>query len=430
MGRVLLAGWMVVFACGGALGQAPASPAPIPGSGPGPVGAPVVSPPPVLTLPPAPRESAQDWCCPLDSCGSPVCGPEGCVWVGADYLLWRVRGDSLPPLLTTSPPGTARADAGVLSAPGTVTLFGGSAANDDWRSGGRVQAGFWLDCEQLGVEANFFILEDAETRFDASSDGNPILARPFFNALTNRPDSQLIAFPGVSTGEFSATETSTLLGAGIWGRCNLCCDCCYRVDALAGYRYLRLSDNLGISEDLVSTDPTSTTVPPGTRLSITDRFKTYNDFHGVDLGVTGELRRGRWVLEGLAKLALGVNHGVLDVSGSRTVTVPGLAPETQSGGLLALSSNSGRFTRDRFGVVPEVGVKVGYQVTPHLRAYLGYSFLFWSDVIRAGNQIDLAVNPNLLPPATSGGPNRPAPRLGDAVDLSAHGFSFGLEFRF
>jgi hypothetical protein len=429
MGRLLLAGFVVVFAGGVTLGQTPPSPAP--GPAPGPAGGPAVSALPELIPQPGRCDCAPERCCPLESCGCPACGPDGRFWVGADYLLWRVRGDSLPPLLTTSPPGTPRAEAGLLSTPGTVTLFGDSKVNDDWRSGGRVWAGFWLDCEQRwGVEANYFMLEDATTHFDAASDSNPILVRPFINALTNRPDGELIGFPGVATGHFSASETSALLGAGVWLRRNVCCGECYRLDALLGYRYLRLSDRLGISEDLTSTDPTSATVPVGTRVAVADQFDTTNDFHGVDLGLTGEIRRGRWVLEGVAKVALGTTGSELNVNGFTTVAVPGFAPVTQSGGLLALSSNSGHFSANRFGVVPEVGVKVGYQVTPHLRATVGYDFLFWNDVVRAGSQIDPVVNPNLLPPATPGGPSRPAPRIGDTTDLWVHGVSFGLEFRF
>jgi hypothetical protein len=423
MGRFLLAGFVVVFTCGMTFGQSPYTSVaghdsnPAVGSG---------------TSGSVPRDDcAAESCGPLDACECPACGPAGRFWIGADYLRWRVRGDSLPPLITTSPAGTARSNAGVLSTPGTVILFGDSKVNDDWRSGGRVWAGFWLDCEQRwGVEANFFMLEDATDRFDAASNGNPILARPFFNAITNRPDAELIAFPGLTTGNVSAAETSRLLGAGAWLRRNVCCGDCYRLDALVGYRYLRLRDRLGIDEDLVSTDPTNTTVPVGTRLAVVDQFDTSNDFHGVDLGLTGEFRRGRWVLEGVAKVALGTNVSELNVNGSTTVAVPGIAPVTQSGGLLALSSNSGHFSANRFGVVPEVGVKVGYQVTSHLRAQVGYDFLFWNDVVRPGSQIDTVVNPNLLPPATPGGPNRPAPQQGNTTDLWIHGVSFGLEFRF
>jgi hypothetical protein len=294
-----------------------------------------------------------------------------------------------------------------------------------------VWAGYWLDCEQRwGIEANYFELEDGTTRFDAASSGNPILARPFFNALTGRPDAELIAFPGVSTGSFSAAETTSLLGAGIWLRRNLCCGECYRLDALVGYRYLRLSDRLGIREDLTSTDATSTTVPLGTRVDVADQFDATNDFHGVDLGLAGELRRGRWVLEGLAKVALGTNVSELNVNGSTAVTVPGSPTVINNAGLLALSSNSGHFSADRFGVVPEVGIKVGYQVTPCLRATVGYDFLYWSDVVRPGAQIDTTVNPNLLAPPVGGGPSRPAPRFDNTSDLWVHGVSFGLELRF
>src|SRR5262245_46107802 len=142
MGRVLLAGFVVVFSCGVTLGQTPPAPAgghdsnPAVGSGPVAI---------------VPRDDcAAESCCSLDACECPVCGPAGRFWVGADYLRCRVRGDSLPPLLTASPAGAVRPDAGVLSAPGTVTLFGDSKVNDDWRSGRRVWAGFWLDEEQRG----------------------------------------------------------------------------------------------------------------------------------------------------------------------------------------------------------------------------------------------------------------------------------------
>ena len=50
-------------------------------------------------------------------------------WVGMDYLAWSVKGDRLPPLVTTSPAGTPLAQAGVLGPPGTTVLFGDSSVN-------------------------------------------------------------------------------------------------------------------------------------------------------------------------------------------------------------------------------------------------------------------------------------------------------------
>src|SRR5262245_52245287 len=61
----------------------------------------------------------------------------GRVWADAELLLWWQRGASLPPLATTSPPGTPLDQAGVLGAPGTSVLFGGTRVNGDLRIGGR-----------------------------------------------------------------------------------------------------------------------------------------------------------------------------------------------------------------------------------------------------------------------------------------------------
>jgi hypothetical protein len=430
MRRMLQAGVVAVTVCGVALGQSGSGPAQPPPRSAGATDVAGALPPP--SLPTAPVACPPDSLWSPAACDCPGCGPAGHFWVGLDYLLWQVKGDSLPPLVTTSPAGTPRAQAGVEGTPGVSTLFGGSHVNDDWRSGGRVRVGSWLDCQQtLGVEANFFMLANAASWFDAASSGTPIVSRPFFNAVTGQPDAELIAFPGIASGTVSVRDTSTLLGAGFWLRCNLCCEDCYRVDALLGYRYLGLTDRLAVTEDLVSTDPNSPTTPLGTRLTVNDQFYTANDFHGADLGLTGEFRRGPWALEWLAKVAVGPNAGVVDVGGTTTVAVPGFAPKTAAGGLLALSSNSGHFNKNRVSVVPEVGARLGYQFTPHLRAFVGYDFLYWTDVVRPGGQIDTTVNPNLLPPVVSPvtGPNRPAPRL-TTSDVWVQGLSLGLEVRY
>ena len=60
-----------------------------------------------------------------------------------------------------------------------------------------------------------------------------------------------------------------------------------------------------------------------------------------------------------------------------------------------MQSNIGHFSQSQFAVVPEIGVKLGYQLTPNLRLQAGYNFLFWSNVVRPGQQIDTSVNPNL-----------------------------------
>jgi hypothetical protein len=345
-----------------------------------------------------------------------------------------MKGAALPPLITASPAGTPAAQAGLLGTPGTVILFGGDQVNDDARSGGRFTLGAWLnDCQTFGVEGDFFMLSSKGTSFAASSAGSPILARPFFDATTGRPNSELIAFPGLLAGSvFADTGSTGLLGADALLRCNVCCGCNYRLDVVGGYRYLRLSDHLGIDEGLVSTSPANPNiVPQGTTIALADQFDTRNEFHGFDFGFKGELRRGPWVLRGLAQMAVGDNHEVVNINGATTVTVPGFPPVTSVGGLLALPSNIGHFSKDRVDVIPEFGARLGYQVTPHLQAFAGYTFLYWGDVVRAGNESDLVVNTNLLPgsgaPAT--GPRRPTALL-NGSSFWAQGIDLGLEFQF
>jgi hypothetical protein len=115
-----------------------------------------------------------------------------------------MRGEALPPLVTTSPPGTPVSQAGVLGTPGAAVLFGDNHVNNDARSGFRVTLGGWLDSAQtLGVEGSFFMLERQATGFTASSPGSPILARPFVDATTGLPAAaELVAFPGTLSGLF------------------------------------------------------------------------------------------------------------------------------------------------------------------------------------------------------------------------------------
>src|SRR5262249_28354614 len=123
-------------------------------------------------------------------CEGPAAETSGRVWGEADFLLWWMRGAGLPPLVTTSPPGTAMGQAGRLGAGGPTVLVGGSAVNGDLRTGVRLTLGGWIDGRQsLGAEVSFFVLEHKATRFAlGSADGSSILARPFFGA-GNQPNA-------------------------------------------------------------------------------------------------------------------------------------------------------------------------------------------------------------------------------------------------
>jgi len=340
-----------------------------------------------------------------------------------------MKSANLPPLITASPAGTAPGNVGVLGAPGTSVVFGGPV-NGNLTAGGRVTAGYWLNDEQTcAIEGYFFQL--AANAAHASAGSPASVGRPFFNVATGLPDAELVSVPGFINGAVQASASSgSLLGAGGSARANLCCGCGYRLDALVGYRFLSLSDNVGVSEDFTSTDVAQKVAPLGTNVALVDSFHTANQFNGGDLGLAGTFRWNAWTLSGTARLALGATHESVDINGATTVTVPGFAPVSSPGGLLALSSNSGAHGRDVFALVPEARLQLAYNINAYTRIHIGYSFLYWSTVARAGDQIDLVVNPALLPPPAPGAsPLRPAFTFHD-TSFWAQGIDLGLGFWF
>jgi hypothetical protein len=358
---------------------------------------------------------------------SPLPPASGSFWIGADYLLWSTKGARLPPLVTTSPPGTPKPQAGVVGAPGTTVLFGDGAVADGWRSGVRLRGGYWFEPRRRsGIEAEFFALGSRTQGLAAS---NPILALPFVDVTSGLPQSRLVAFPGQSVGSVAVSDSSRLLGAGIDYRHELCGTCWFgTISGLIGYRFVRLRDSLAINTTTTSTSA-ALPVPIGTVLTSADQFGTSNDFHGFHLGLTGDVVYGPWTLTWLGKLSLGDTLTSVEIGGSNTIAVPGLAPVTTPGGVYAQPTNIGSASTSHLSLLPELSADVSYRFTDHLRACAGYSLLYWTGVVRPGGAIDTVINPTQLDGNPLVGPARPQP-LASLTDYWAQGFNIGLTYDF
>ena len=179
-------------------------------------------------------------------------------------------------------------------------------------------------------------------------------------------------------------------------RLQLLLSAAFRLDVIGGYRYYELSDSLSIQEQLVvlNAPPTAT----GTQINVTNNFRTRNCFNGTEIGLIADYYYCRWSLEFSAKMSMGWNHEVAFINGSTVVTTPDGSMTGNEGGLLALDTNIGSYSRDAFVVIPEFGVQLGYQFTERLRGFVGYDFLYWAQVARAGDQVNLNVNDQNLPP--------------------------------
>ena len=99
------------------------------------------------------------------------------------------------------------------------------------------------------------------------------------------------------------------------------------------------------------------------------------------------------------------------------------------GGLLAQPSNMGDYGRDFFSVVPQLELKLAFTITANLRATVGYDAIYWSHVVRPGQQIDLSVNPTQMFGGRLVGTNGPTPTFHE-TDIFIQGVSTGLEYRF
>ena len=381
--------------------------------------------------------------------GIDLCNPSGylpgrqlCIclpshgWVSVDYLGLYASGMQMPSLVTTSPVGTSQFLAGVL--PNATTLYGGNDnAFRDMQNGIRVRVGIWSAVRpNFGAEGEYFGFSEQAESFSANSGGSPILARPFYNNITGLQDSELVAFPGLLSGKVSVDATSRLDAAAVRFRHILCCstkascnpfDCGpvaaqSRIDATLGWRYLQLVEGLTISEDLTSLSVNN----PGSFL-IQDSFKTFNQFNGMGLGFQWTGRRGFWTLDTLMRTSVGISRQWLQIQGSTRSPRDGAAA---IGGLLAQPGrNIGTYDRNEFAVVPELGATIGYQLTERLKLNFGYTGIYWSNVLRPGEQIDNTVNTNLLPPAIAGNAYMGQPFAVRSTDYWVQGFTAGGEYR-
>jgi hypothetical protein len=400
---------------------------------------------PVTSTAAAPGSCGKADCCDTTCCDSsccnticcdPCCPQRGRLYGSFEYLLWWISPASAPPLLTTGPASQpSNGQIGALGFPGNAPIFGGPLDYGTF-SGGRLTFGYWFDpCETWAVEGRFFFLGQNNLQFSAGSPGLPVVARPFFNLNQNVSAAELTAAPGIAAGEAIANSASQLWGAELNLRKNCCCWCWGRWDVFGGFRFLDLTESLTVNENVIAlaNSMSFSNIAPGSMVFDFDSFRTENQFYGGQLGTELELRAGKWFTDLRGAVAVGDMHQIVEINGAEAVFPPNGGVQFSQGGLLALPSNIGRFTRERFAVVPELGINVGYAFTENCRVFVGYTALYASNVVRPGDQIDTTLNVSQIPhigqPPPPNAQVRPLLPF-KSTDLWAHGVNFGLELRY
>lgn len=345
----------------------------------------------------------------------------------AEYLLWWAKDSPAPPPLLST---------GTLGESDFSAVLGGRAYDLGPQQGGRFTASYRLTPDWTIEGIGFFLPQASATKTVSSSGepGSPRLVVPQFRVDEGREFRLTIANPGEFYGAARESLSSGMDGAELNVARRIAPGAGWRIDVLAGFRYLRLQEQLSFSASSVAVDVPDVFMP-------TDVFGVDNRFYGAQLGLKADYAWGAWFAQGTAKVALGVMRESIDVSGSLlTNDFNDLGiPQMFAGGLFALPTNIGHHRRDRFAVVPEAGLKVGYRLTSWASVFAGYTFLYASVVVRPGTQIDRAINTTqamtfqepVSPPPTLAlqGEARPAVRFRES-DFWVQGLSAGVSFSF
>ena len=341
-------------------------------------------------------------CCPG------MCSRPRLFWVRTEYLGWWKQGMRLPALVTTNPDSDP-----TLADSNTVVLFGDDAVNKDATSGGRFALGMWMSpCQVHGIEFTYLFLGGETTSYHAG-EGNTIVGRPFFDIATGAAGVDRINYPSQSyTGWVNAVAETNFQGTELLYRRAAIRHPRSKVDWFLGWRWLHLKDELSIRESVTY---------QGTTNNLSDAFNTKNNFNGAEFGI--EWRRpisNCWTFELLGKAAIGNSRSAVTIAGQQTGD-----PDQ---GLLALDSNSGTHSRNSFSAITELGVTVKRRFGCGLEASFGYTLLYWGDVMRAGDQVDLNVDPRQVPPDPQSATHPGVPM--NTTDFWTQGLRFGLEYAF
>jgi hypothetical protein len=356
------------------------------------------------------------------------------MWASAEYLLWWLKDSPDPvPLLTGTPLGSTAAFPGALGNPDTSVLLGGHSVDTEEHSGARFTLGYWLDDQAIfGVEAQYFFLGIKTSNQSINENGAPSSLPtfiPYFSTQFGAEVAAAVNSPGTFVGFSTLSISEQLQGAELNGVANLGSGAGWRLDLLGGFRYWQLDEGLSFT----NISPGLSGINAGGSFDTFDNFFTHDQFWGGQIGARAEYRLGNLFVNATGKVALGDMHEVVNIGGGNVTTFVANMPVVSAGGAFAQPSNIGHTIHDRFAVLPEGDLNVGYQYR-FLRAFVGYTFQYASDVVRPGDQIDHVINPTQSPvlsgsPGVLIGPSRPAVPF-NTSDFWAQGLNFGLELRF
>lgn len=319
-----------------------------------------------------------------------ACRPLGRWWVSPDLELAWIPMPSASGSVRLRVPTTSGE-----SIPGPILPVGGLSP-ERFQAGFGLIAGGWLDDHNTqGIEASVFVLGGSDRTFEGFAPGMLLLLPEGHSQSV----PQVIVYPPGTpiTGIFPSTLSTWFMGADINYRQNVYCSPNLRLDALVGYRFAYLQDELYLGESEDGNGDNSRR----------NRISVSNQFHGAQIGIAGEYRSNGWYADGALKLALGAVMTNVSASG----LFIGAEGDDGSGNLSRLASLAD--AQSRFAVLPTLNMTIGKQIREHARIYVGYSLQYLSRVVRMSDVLDSSSGSNLT-----------------STDLWVSSVKFGVELRY
>lgn len=358
--------------------------------------------------------------------GQTACVAEPCSsdrwYASVEFLWWYLKKDDVPPLVSYGPEGSS----GLPGEPGVRVISSGSLiSRHDRFIGVRPTVGYWFNDEQtVGLEASAMFLERDSSILHIKRVTYPLF-RLYIDAESGEQASEQFAglLPSgvVRRGSVQVYGRKEIYTQDVRGLFQLYQDETWRWYAVGGAKFIQFRNQLNVVN--TGYDEPELNVLYG----VEDNYYAYDRFYGGQIGIKAEAQSGPWFANCLLGCGLGANEQRLRTDAAREVRTP-LTRDKRPIGLLVQYSNIIDETRVAFSAVPELQVNLGWAPTEWFRAQVGYGFTAWTNVLRAGDQVDPVVNTDQINGPDYTGPARPTVPWKEST-FWAQGFSIGAEFR-
>lgn len=343
--------------------------------------------------------------------------------VNLEYLLWWIQSPKVPVLVSGG--DVLDAVPGAFGQEGTFPLL--DKIGMPPTLGGRLTMYRWLNENQVaGVEGVFWGARSfsRETFTSRGTGTEPVLARPFFNVNSGTLDADPVGLPFAMAGTVQISLPSTMVSGEVNFHLAPSGGSEWQFRYFGGPRYLQLDEKLIINHASVE-------LVDGQLDFVHDQFGTTNRYYGGQAGVGFEYRGGRLLLDVRTKLGFGrTEQTVRTDGGTALTTATGETTVLGDRGLLVQPFNAGlEVKRKAWSVVPEFSINGGLQLNEYFSIYLGYNFLYWSNVVRPGDALSQNISLQPCCPGVILGAHEPSLNPTQS-SVWIQGLTLGLEINF